>query len=83
MRYFVTDYNGIPYKEQPKNGYTKLQIIERQKLEAAKNATENKFDELVPIISKAIGLYFNSHSFKIENGELKTVYASNNAATRL
>lgn len=29
MRYFVTDYNGIPYKEQPKNGYTKLQVIER------------------------------------------------------
>lgn len=62
---------------------TEKREIERQKLEAAKNATENKFDELVPIISKAIGLYFNSHSFKIENGELKTVYASNNAATRL
>ena len=29
MRYFVTDYTGIPYKEQPKNGYTKLQVIER------------------------------------------------------
>lgn len=29
MRYFVTDYNGIPYKEQPENGYTKLQVIER------------------------------------------------------
>lgn len=29
MRYYISDNNGIPLSNQPKNGYTKLEAIER------------------------------------------------------
>ena len=29
MRYYIANSNRIPLKEQPNNGYTKLQVIER------------------------------------------------------
>ena len=28
MRYYIANENNIPYKEQPENGYTKLQLID-------------------------------------------------------
>lgn len=34
MRYFVTNDDLIPLHEQPENGYTKLQAIERAQREA-------------------------------------------------
>lgn len=39
MRYFIADYNNIPYKEQPYNGYTKLQVIARIHREAHRDAS--------------------------------------------
>lgn len=33
MRYYVADYNGIPLRSQPENGYTKLGAIERAQRE--------------------------------------------------
>lgn len=29
MRYYIATTDGIPYHEQPANGYTKLQVIAR------------------------------------------------------
>lgn len=29
MRYYIANKNGIPYHEQPADGYTKLQVIAR------------------------------------------------------
>lgn len=37
MRYFVTDENLIPLKEQPINGYTFLKAIERAQREMTKD----------------------------------------------
>lgn len=33
MRYYIANENGIPYHEQPANGYTKLQVIARAQRE--------------------------------------------------
>lgn len=29
MRYYIANENNIPFREQPENGYTKLQVIAR------------------------------------------------------
>ena len=38
MRYFVANYNGIPYKAQPPEGYTLTEAKERIQREAARDA---------------------------------------------
>lgn len=38
MRYFIADLNNIPYREQPYNGYTKLQVIARIHRESHRDA---------------------------------------------
>ena len=39
MRYFIANNDNIPYKEQPYNGYTKLQVIARIHREAHRDAS--------------------------------------------
>jgi len=39
MRYFIANNDNIPYKEQPYNGYTKLQVIDRIHREAHTDAS--------------------------------------------
>lgn len=45
MRYYITNYDGIPLKEQPENGYTMTDAINRLNREAKTTARLFKIKE--------------------------------------
>ena len=68
MRYYVADYNGIPYREQPENGYTKLQVIER---------VQREVESCVRLYGGKFGDYVDW--FQIKDKNMKTVTEFRNA----
>ena len=59
---------------------TEKREAERQKAEITRANDENRFEELVPIIARAIGMYFNSRTFKIEKDEMSVERSALNSS---
>ena len=73
MRYYISDNNGIPLRNQPKNGYTKLEAIER---------VQRECEECVSLFGGKIQDYTNDfyimdNNFKIHS-ELQNAICQHN-----